>query len=185
MTSVLSRHLILAVASLGLCGAAVAATPAAAQSAPAKKVATKKATKPAPKAPAEAPLPPAEGEQNAAASMTHFGHYQCEMNQAIDVAMNPKHDGYIDVNFGKQKFTMKPVLSSTGALRLEDVKGQALLLQIAYKSMLMDVKAGRRMVDECVHEKQALAKKAAEGQPIVGLMGDGGAAGATAAPTPR
>ena len=77
------------------------------------------------------------------------------------------------------------VLSSTGALRLEDVKGQALLLQIAYKSMLMDVKAGRRMVDECVHEKQAMAKKAAEGQPTAGLMGDGGAAGATAAPTPR
>jgi len=184
------RLLSLAVAALWVAGAAVAATPPAATpaAAPAAKPATKKkvAAKPAPKVAVEAPLPPAEGEQNAAASMTHFGHYQCEMSQAIDVTMNPKYDGYVDVSFGKQKFTMKPVLSSTGALRLEDVKGQALLLQIAYKSMLMDVKAGRRMVDECVHDKQAAAKKAAEGQPTAGLMGgDGGSAGATAAPTPR
>ncbi|HJV71079.1 hypothetical protein [Ideonella sp.] len=180
------RPLSLAIATLWVAGAAVAATPPAATPV-AKPAPTKKAAaKPAPKAPVEAPLPPAEGEQNAAASMTHFGHYDCEMNQSIEVAMNPKYEGYVDVSFGKQKFTMKPVLSSTGALRLEDVKGQALLLQIAYKSMLMDVKAGRRMVDECVHEKQALAKKAAEGKPTAGLMsGDGGVAGATAAPTPR
>jgi hypothetical protein len=46
------------------------------------------------------------------------------------------------------------VLSSTGALRLEAVKGNTLLLQIANKSMLMDQKAGRRVVDGCVHEKQ-------------------------------
>jgi len=49
---------------------------------------------------------------------------------------------------------MKPVLSSTGALRLEDVKGVGLLIQIANKSMLMDTKAGKRLVDDCVHEKQ-------------------------------
>jgi hypothetical protein len=90
--------------------------------------------------------------------------------------MNPKYDGYVDVTFGKQKYTMKPVLSSTGALRLEDVKGQTLMLQIAYKSMLMDVKAGRRLVDECVSEKQRQAKAAAAGQPSTGLMGDGAAA---------
>lgn len=113
----------------------------------------------------EPPLPTAEGEQLAAAAMTHFGDYQCEQNKAVQVAMNPKFDGYIDVLFGKQRWTMKPVISSTGALRLEDVKGQTLMLQIAYKSMLMDVKVGRRLVDECVHEKQAQAKAEADGQP--------------------
>ena len=133
---------------------------------------TKAARKPAPKAaaPAEAPLPPAEGEQNAAASMVYFGDYACEFDQSVKVSMNPKYDAYIDVVFGKQHYTMKPVLSSTGALRLEDVKGQTMMLQIAYKSMLMDVKAGHRLVDECVHEKQALAKKAAEGVPQQALL---------------
>ena len=57
---------------------------------------------------------------------------------------------------------MRPVLSSTGAVRLEDVKGQTLMLQIAYKSMLMDVGAGRRLADNCVHEVQAMAQRAAE-----------------------
>ncbi|HEV8689401.1 MAG TPA: hypothetical protein VGQ91_03820 [Ideonella sp.] len=174
------RPLILSLAAVSLAGtaswaqaqAAAPAKPAA--SAAAKPVApVKRATKPLPaKAPpAEVPLPPADGAQAAAASMVHFGHYDCELNQAVEVAMNPKYDGYVDVSFAKQKWTMKPVLSSTGALRLEDVKGQALMLQIAYKSMVMDVNAGRRLADECVHEKQAAAKKAAEGQASQGLMG--------------
>jgi hypothetical protein len=137
------------------------------------------ATKPAKistKAPkkAEVPLPAAEGEQLAAAAMTHFGGYECEFKQTVKVAMNPKYDGYVDVSFGKQVYTMKPILSSTGALRLEDVKGQTLMLQIAYKSMLMDVKAGRRIVDECVHEKQLEAKQSAGDQPQASLLtGDG------------
>jgi hypothetical protein len=155
--------------------AAPAAKPAAKKAAPAKAV---------PKPPVDEPLPPASSEQTAAAQMTNFGPYDCEFNQQVEVALNPKYDGYVDVTFGKQKYTMKPVLSSTGALRLEDVKGQTLMLQIAYKSMLMDVKAGRRLVDECVSEKQRLAKQAAAGQPSAGLMSDG-AAGATAAPAPR
>jgi hypothetical protein len=131
---------------------------------------TPKAARKPPVAKVEPSLPPAEGEQNAAAAMVHFGDYACEFNQSVQVSMNPKYDGYIDVSFGKQKFTMKPVLSSTGALRLEDVKGQTMMLQIAYKSMLMDVKVGRRLVDECVHEKQLVAKKAAEGQPTAASM---------------
>jgi hypothetical protein len=86
--------------------------------------------------------------------------------------MNPKHEGYVDVTFGKNVYTMKPVLSSTGAVRLEDVRGKTLMLQIAYKSMLMDTQAGRRLVDECVSQKQLAAKKAAEGAPQQALLVD-------------
>ncbi|MGM9486458.1 hypothetical protein [Ideonella sp. YS5] len=175
----LSIRLLSLAASVCLIGAASAQTAAPAKpAAPAAKPAAKKAApaKPAPKPVVEETLPAASSEQASAAQMTHIGHYDCEFNQGVEVAMNPKYDGYVDVTFGKQKYTMKPVLSSTGALRLEDVKGQTLMLQIAYKSMLMDVKAGRRLVDECVSEKQRLAKKAAEGQPSAGLMSDGAAA---------
>ena len=159
-----------AVAALLCCSATFAQTTPAA--APAKAAKPAAAAKVAPKkaAPVEAPLPPAEGEQNAAAAMVHFGAYECEFKQTVQVAMNPKYDGYIDVSFGKQKFTMKPVLSSTGALRLEDVKGQAMMLQIAYKSMIMDTKAGRRLVDECVHEKQLEAKTKAANTPAQALL---------------
>jgi hypothetical protein len=60
---------------------------------------------------------------------------------------------------------MKPVLSSTGALRLEDVTGRTLMIQIANKSMLLDTKIGQRLLDDCVHpeqEKLMAAAKAAK-----------------------
>ncbi len=137
------------------------ATVAVAQTAPAKPAAKPAATKKAAPAVAPAPLPAADAEQLAAAERAFTGEYQCEFSQSIDVSMNPKANGYVDVKHNKQVWTMKPVLSSTGALRLEDVKGQTLLLQIANKSMLMDQKAGRRVVDGCVHEKQRSAAVAA------------------------
>ena len=133
--------------------------------------------KPVRRAPPLAPLvlPPAPGEQLAAAAMTYFGDYACEFDQSLQVSLNPRFDGYVDVRFGKQLHTMKPVLSQTGALRLEDVRGRLLLLQIGVKSMLFDVQAGRRLVDECVHERQAANRRAiaaAPPQPGLGIEPD-------------
>jgi opacity protein-like surface antigen len=133
----------------------------------ATKVATKTKAKAAPVA---APLPAATPEQIQAAGYVHYGDYACEFKQAIKVSRDEKNEGYVDVVYGKQSFTMKPVLSSTGALRIEDVKGVGLLLQIAYKSMLMDVKNGRRLVDGCQHEKQLDLQKADEGKPATSMM---------------
>ena len=109
-----------------------------------------------------AALPEASPEQIAAAGRAHLGPYECEFNQSVDVAMNPKSPGYVDLTFKKAVYTMKAVQSSTGALRLEDVKGKTLFLQIANKSMLMDVKAGQRLVDGCVHASQREAAAAAK-----------------------
>lgn len=131
--------------------------------APAKAAAAKTATaKKAPVKPAgPAPLAEAGPEQLAAAQQAYMGHYDCEFKQSVDITPNAKHAGYLDVAFLKQVFTMKPVLSSTGALRLEDVTGRTLMVQIANKSMLLDVNAGRRMVDECIHPQQRAAIEAA------------------------
>jgi len=144
------RFAALAVA-LAVSGAAYAQTAPAPK--PPAKLVTKALAKKAP-APAEKPLPPADQTQLDAAERTLYGPYECDFKQTIDVAINPKTPGYVDVTFQKKTYTMKPVLSSTGALRLEDVKGVTLLLQIANKSMLMDTKAGKRLIDACVHEKQ-------------------------------
>jgi hypothetical protein len=124
---------------------------------PAKTKAPAKAAKAPPAAKA---LPVADQAQLDAAERTLFGEYACEFDQKIDVGMNAKTPGYVDVKFKNSIFTMKPVLSSTGALRLEDVTGRTLLLQIANKSMLMDTKIGQRMVDNCVHPEQAKFKVA-------------------------
>ncbi|MCO5976227.1 hypothetical protein [Ideonella oryzae] len=154
--------------SLGLLGAQAAHAVQPAKAKTSKSA--KKAAAPVPEP--ELALPDADGPQNAAAALVGFGHYDCEFSQTVNVAMNPKHEGYVDVTFGKNVYTMKPVLSSTGAVRLEDVRGKTLMLQIAYKSMLMDTQVGRRLVDECVSEKQLAAKKAAEGAPQQALLVD-------------
>lgn len=129
-----------------------------------------------PATPAEIDLPVAAGEQVAAASLAHFGEYQCEFDQKLLVAMNPKHDAYLDVSFRNRTYTMKPVLSHTGAVRLEDVRGQMLLVQIATKSMMIDTKLGQRIVDACMHEKQRVAAAAPPSGEGIGIDPDRAAA---------
>ena len=100
-------------------------------------------------------LPAADAEQLLAASQTYVGPYDCEFKQALSIARHPT-DGYVVVTFSSKAYTMKPVRSSTGAVRLEEVgNGPMLMVQIPTKSMLMDTARGRRIVDACVHETQA------------------------------
>lgn len=146
------------------------AAPKPAAKAPPQRIATQPARAAAsPPPPVEIDLPPAGGEQTAAAALTYYGEYQCEFNQRIVVDVNPKHDAYVDVRFGRHLFTARPVLSHTGALRLEDVRGQMLVVQIATKSMIMDTRAGKRVVDDCKHEKQVAAAQQAASLPGIGI----------------
>ena len=156
------------------------APPKASPSAGARTPAKKPPAKPAPRKPEPPPLPAAGEEQREAFKLVHLGRYECEFKQVLDVAPSPRAESYVDVTLGKQTWTMKPVLSSTGARRLEDVDGAMLVVQIAYKSMLMDVKAGRRVADECVHAEQLAARQRDEASGVVA-----GAAGSLlGAPTP-
>jgi hypothetical protein len=110
-------------------------------------------------------LPEATAEQLQAAERVLTGSYDCEFGKRVSVDRNERNNGYFNLHLGNQAWTMKPVLSSTGAVRLEDVKGTAMLLQILTKSMLMDVKGGRRMVDGCVHAAQREAEAALAKEP--------------------
>jgi membrane-bound inhibitor of C-type lysozyme len=135
-------------------------------------------------------LPPAGGEQIAAASLTHFGDYRCERGERLSVTLNRAHDGFVDVAFQGRVHTMRPVLSHTGAVRLEDVRGQMLVVQIPTKSMLFDTRLGRRLADDCTHEAQrqaAAAPPAAEAgigiaRPLPAAATLAAAAAATVAP---
>jgi len=140
--------------ALAILAAGVVALPAAAQTAPAKPAA--KAAAPAKAAPAkpEMIIPDAYPEQVKAAELVYYGKHDCEFNQTVDIAQSPKHPAYVTVKHGKGEWLMKPVLSSTGAVRLEDVKGETLMVQIASKSMLLNTMTARRIVDDCVSPKQ-------------------------------
>ena len=157
----LARQTSLALAlGLSFTGLALAQTAAA----PAKPVA-KKTAKAAPKAVAKAPvdLTPAAGpEQIDAAQRVYYGVYDCETNQKVDITADSKHEHYVEVKHLKSVYVMKPVLSTTGAIRLEDVRGEALMVQIAAKSMLLNVKTGQRIVDACVSPKQRELMEAAK-----------------------
>ncbi len=110
------------------------------------------------KAPTFAPLPEASEEQLAAANRVLVGRYECEFNKVVSIDRNDTNKGYFNVNFGKQSWVMKPELSTTGAIRMNDVNGQTLLIQILTKSMILNAKAGQRLVDDCVHEVQRAAE---------------------------
>ena len=166
MTARTSLHL----AAIALaCGLAAAPACAADLSKPA--AAAKAGKKPV--AVVAAPVPDAQPDQVKAAELVFYGAYDCEFSQTVNITQSAKHSAYVDVRHGKRDWLMKPVLSSTGAIRLEDVRGETLMVQIAAKSMLLNVKTAQRIVDDCVSPKQRelvaeakAAKAAAEAAPV-------------------
>lgn len=143
-----------------------AAKPVAAKPAAAKPIAKAAPAKKTPPPPAEPVLAEADEAQLAAAERAYLGDYACEFKETVHIDKHPKTAGYINVGWKKQLITMKPVLSSTGALRLEDVTGRTLMIQIANKSMLLDTKIGQRLLDDCVHPEQLKLMEAARAAKI-------------------
>ena len=165
-TMKLVHTLALVCASLALAGTAAAQQ----DKSKAAKATVSKA--PTPMQGAQAVLPTlkvADQEQLIAASQTYYGPHDCEFKQTLTVT---KHqvEGYVVVTFSSKAYTMKPVRSSTGALRLEEVNGGPMLLvQIPTKSMLMDTARGRRIVDACVCETQAREAASATDNNALGM----------------
>ena len=168
-----------AVAALIVCS--LGAASAVAADAPAKPAAKGKAAP----APAAFTVPDAQPEQVKAAELVFYGPYDCEFSQTVSITQSQKYSAYVDVKHGAKAWLMKPVLSSTGAIRLEDVRGETLMVQIASKSMLLNVKSAQRIVDDCVSPKQRemiadakAAKAAAEAAPVKASTEAGTAAAA-------
>jgi hypothetical protein len=138
-------------------GGAAATKPAARQA-----KATKGKTEP------EAVIAEADSTQIEAVGRVYTGSSDCEFNQKISVEPSQKHTGYVELQHGKKSWLMRPVVSSTGAVRLEDVRAEALLIQIGSKTMLLNQKTGQRIVDECRHAKQLGSEAPIAGGGILG-----------------
>jgi len=184
-----TRFLLRAPALAALIACSFCTAAAVAADAPGKPAA-KPAAKPASKAkaapaPAVFTVPDAQPDQVKAAELVFYGPYECEFQQTVSITQSPKYSAYVDVKHGAKAWLMKPVLSSTGAIRLEDVRGETLMVQIASKSMLLNVKSAQRIVDDCVSPKQRemiaeakAAKAAAEAAPVKASTEAGTAAAA-------
>jgi len=171
LTRLIPQLATVALGCAALAGHADTSPPAA--SAPRKPI-VHKVVKAKPKAEPAAPaLPEATPEQLDAAKMVYIGQYACEFKETLDVEADPKHNGYVDVHWRKNVYTMKPVLSSTRAIRLEDVTGKTLVVQIANKSMLLDVKLGQRLVDDCESSEQQATTARMAAAAASGAAADG------------
>ena len=126
-------------------------------------------------APREVKLPEATPDQERAAELVYYGVYECEFNQNLNIIASMSHLFYFEVKHGKTTWLMKPVLSTTGAVRLEDVKGETLMVQIASKSMLLNMKTRHRLVDACISPRQRELLEAAKTSKPADVSEDGAA----------
>lgn len=116
---------------------------------------------------ADAALSP---EELAIAQRVEVGQVACERGVSVNIMADERNPGYFDVQSKKLKFRMVPVMSKTGAIRLEDARAGAVWLQLANKSMLMNQKAGGRFADACMTSSQLAYVTAMEKNPSVGLL---------------
>jgi hypothetical protein len=85
------------------------------------------------------------------------GRADCEYNQQVDVDAVTEQPGLFKVRFKGLSYLMVPEETSTGAVRLFDKKAGVVWLQIPAKSMLLNTRAGQRLVDRCTHAEQRAA----------------------------
>ena len=123
-------------------------------------------------------LTPAE---MAIAEHVYVGKLPCELGASVTLTADPKFPGFFSVTNKNLKFRMFPVVTTTGAIRLEDKKAGAVWLQLANKSMLMNQKLGQRLADNCVNPAQAAVAAALEKNPGVSVLDAPAAASAPAA----
>ena len=88
------------------------------------------------------------------------GSASCEFNQTVKVEPIDAKPGHFKVAFNNASYVMTPQETTTGAVRLEDKRNGIVWLQIPSKSMMMNQKAGQRMVDGCQHAEQRAATNA-------------------------
>ena len=111
-----------------------------------------------------------EQERVVVAEQVHTGRMTCELGNFVTVTPDAQNAGAFVVQLKQHKFHMVPVVSSTGAIRLEDAQAGAMWLQLANKSMLMNSKIGQRMADECQSPDQAAVAQAMKLAPPPSLL---------------
>ena len=125
--------------------------------------------KPAPVQPAAAPVALGD-EELLLPTRVSAGNTPSELGQSVNLRPHADAPGYFHLQLKNQRFHLRPVMSATGALRLEDQTRGAVWIQLANKSMLMDQKQGRRLADECMSPLQAAYAEHLRHNPAPNLL---------------
>ena len=152
-----------------------AATPATAATPKPRREAARKPASAVVAAPVSVPevFPALEPELLAVAEQVHLGQIACEMGQTVVITTDEKSPGRFFMHHNRQTYHLAPVMSKTGALRLEDAKKGAVWIQLSNKSMLMNSQLGQRLADECQSPAQAAVAQAMKLAPPVHLLEGG------------
>lgn len=118
-------------------------------------------------APAPAVL---SAEQLAIAERVQVGTSRCELAVVVTVHADAHTAGRFVLDAGHKRYSLDPVVTSTGAVRLEDVSSGAVWIQLANKSMLMNQRLGQRIADDCMNPQQALVAQALLKAPAPHLL---------------
>ena len=104
------------------------------------------------------------------AKRVFVGTIPCELNNSVTITASTRRPGFFLVQTKGARFSMHPVESRTGAIRLEDPKRGAMWLQLGNKSMLMSQKIGQRLADECTSPEQLTMAEELKKNPRPGLL---------------
>ena len=155
----MSRSLTAVAAALAALSLTALSAQAQTAAAPAKKaVAAKKpvARKAEPVSATNDNLNPA---QLSIADRVLTGTAECEFKEKVDVEKIAGHSGNFKVTYNHKTYVMVPEETTTGAIRLVDLSGAVVWIQIPMKSMLMNQKEHHRLVDGCQEDEQRIAVK--------------------------
>lgn len=115
-------------------------------------------------------MPPLTERELAVVPLVHVGVKPCELGNTVRIDADEQSPGHFHLTMGAHRFHLRPVHTSTGAVRLEDQAQGAVWIQLPNKSMLMSQKLGRRLADECASPVQrtvAEAMKTNPGPPLL------------------
>lgn len=113
----------------------------------------------------------------AIADQIHVGRMPCEFGQTVTLLHDAHQAGRFNLFIKNHIYSMQPVRSATGALRLEDPAKGAVWIQLADKSMLMNSQLGQRMADQCQSPAQMEVAEAQKLSPPPHLLDSAPAAG--------
>ena len=131
---------------------------AASQALPAKPFTPPQPPRPSPLLPEAAsttvvPVIAGSPEPAPAAGEVWAGAYQCEHAEKVNLRPGQGPD-LVELQWKAQRWQMRRVDSRSGAMRLEDAGARMVWIQLPNKSMLLDQRLGRRLLDECQHDIQ-------------------------------
>ena len=104
------------------------------------------------------------------AKRVFVGTIPCELGNSVTITASSRRPGFFVVQTKGSRFSMHPVESRTGAIRLEDPRRGAMWLQLGNKSMLMSQKLGQRLADECMSPEQTTLADELKKNPRPGLL---------------